>query len=154
MLIEVYLLRCQADGLLAYRRETTLLGPGEAPDTAAGRAGSRTDGEPGEPLAVLHSTSWRYRGDGSIVLTYAGFPDPQPARPAVPIEGHDIARGDDPLSPTPPRVRNEEVAVHAARHLAFIVRTDPTVRLALERLPELARALAPLAPRPAGQLTP
>jgi len=152
VLVEVYLLRCAPGGLLAYRREEGLLGAGEAPDAAATRVGTGRDGQPGPPPAVLHSTSWRHLDDGTIVLTYAALPDPQPGRPAVAIRDRTVAASGDPARPSPPVVRHEQVAVHAARHLALIAGTDPAVRLALERLPELGRALASLAPVPAGQL--
>lgn len=152
MLVEVYLLRCHADGRLVYRRETAPLGPGETPDATAARAGAGPDGQRGDPVAALHSTSWRHLDDGTIVLTYAAFPDPDPGRPAVPIRDFAVARSADPRRPSPPDVQHEQVAAHAARHLALIADTDPLVRLAMDRFPELGRALAPLGRALAGQL--
>jgi hypothetical protein len=149
VLIEVYLLRCRPDGLLAYRREAGPLGPGEAPDTAATRVGGGPYARPG---AVLHSTSWRHLGDGTIVLAYAALPDPQPGRPAVAIRDFAVAVSGDAARPSPAEVRHDQVAAHAARHLALIAGTDPAVRLALDQFPELGRALVPLVPVPAGQL--
>ena len=151
MLVEVYLLRCRPDGLLAYRREAGPLVPGEAPDDAAGQLGTRPGG-PGDAVAVLHSTSWRHLQDGTIVLTYAALPDPEPDRPAVPILDPGLARSADPRRPSPPEVTHEQVAAHAARHFSLLAGTDPLVRLALEQFPDLSRALAPLVPAPAGQL--
>ena len=151
MLVEVYLLRCRADGRLAYRRQTTLLGPGETPDAAAGRAATGT-GSRADAVAVLHSTSWRHLDDGTIVLTYAALPDLEPGGHAVPIRDFTSARSADPRRPSPPGVRHQQVAAHAARHLALVASTDPLVRLVLDRFPDLGRALAPLAKVPAGQL--
>ena len=152
VLVEVYLLRCRPDGLLAYRREAGPLVPGEAPDDAAGQLGTRPGG-PGDAVAVLHSTSWRHLQDGTIVLTYAALPDPEPDRPAVPILDPGLARSADPRRPSPPQVRHAQVAAHAARHLALIADTDPLVREVLDRSPELGRALAALGRVPAGQLS-
>lgn len=154
MLVEVYLLRCRPDGLLAYRRATALLGPGETPDAAAGRAGTDPGSRHAGRVAVLHSTSWRHLDDGTIVLTYATLPDPEPGKHAIPIRDFTAAGSGDPRRPSPPDVRHEQVAAHAARHLALVADTDPLIRLALDRFPDLARALAPLAPVPAGQLDP
>ncbi len=152
MLVEVYLLRCRPDGLLAYRREAGHLAPGETPDTAAWRAGTCTGSHQDSPL-VLHSTSWRHLDDGTIVLTYAALPDPEPGRRALPIRDLGMARTGDPRRPSPPDIRHEQVAAHAARHLALLVGTDPLVRQALDQYPQLGRALALLAQAPAGQLT-
>jgi len=152
VLVEVYLLRCRPDGLLAYRRETALLGPGETPDDAAVRAGAGPGSRRHGRLAVLHSTSWRHLDDGTIVLTYAALPDPEPGAHSVPIRDLTAARSRDPGRPSPPGVRHEQVAAHAARHLALVASTDPLVRLALDRFPDLDRALTPLTRVPAGQL--
>jgi hypothetical protein len=150
VLVEVYLLRCQPGGRLAYRRAAGRLGASESPDDAAGRIAMPPAGQAG-PMAV-HSTSWRHRADGSIVLTYAVLPDPSPSLPAVPITSFGIARGTDPRRPSPPRVHREEVAAHAARHLALLADTDPVVRQVLAEYPELNCALTALPRLPAGQL--
>ena len=149
MLVEVYLLRCDPGGLLAYRRAAGYLRPGETPDAAAGRT---VPGSAGNSVALLHSTSWRHRGDGTIVLAYAGLPDPDPGLAALPIRSFEAAASGDPRRPSPERVSHEQVAAHAARHLAFLARTDPVVRLALGESPQLAGALAELGEAPAGQL--
>lgn len=153
MLVEVYLLRCHPDGLLAYRREAAPLGLGDTPDATAERVGMGPGSQHGDSVAVLHSTSWRHLDDGTIVLTYAALPDPELGRLAIPIQDFAVARSGDTRRPSPPRVRHEQVAAHAARHLALIADSDPLVRLALDQFPELSRALAPLARVPAGQLT-
>jgi len=152
VLVEVLLLRCGPGGVLAYRREAAPLDPGEVPDDAAARIGAGPAGQGGGLVAVLHSTSWRHRDDGTIVLTYAALPDPRPRLPATVIGDLTPARGTSPRRPSPPGVRDEQVAAHAARHLALLAVTDPVVRAVLEQFPEMGRALAPLAPSLAGQL--
>jgi hypothetical protein len=164
----VYLLGCGPGGLLTYRRAAGFLAAGETPDAAAGRIGlpparperpaatGHAAGDPssrgGGPALAVHSTSWRHLDDGTIVLTYAVVPDPAPGGTAIPVRSPEIACGGDPLRPSPPHVRHEQVAAHAARHVALIAGTDPQVRMVLERSPELRRALESLAPAPAGQL--
>jgi hypothetical protein len=86
------------------------------------------------------------------VLTYVVAPDPAPGLAATPIVSFEIARGTDPRRPSPPRVRPEQVAAHAARHLALIADTDPHVRRALSACPPLGQALSALRQVPAGQL--
>ena len=152
MLVEVYLLRCGPGGLLAYRREADYLAAGETPDAAAGRVIPGPAAQAGSSVAVLHSTSWRHLDDGTIVLSYAAVPDPEPGRRAVPITDFEMASSGDPRRPSPAGVRHDQVAAHAARHLALLVGTDPVVRRALDAIPGLSRALEPLAPAPAGGL--
>jgi hypothetical protein len=151
VVVEVYLLRCRADGMLAYRCAQGRLRASESPDSAAARIGQTTAADPGLAV-VVHSTSWRHQGDGTIVLTYVVAPDPAPELAATPIVSFEIARGTDPRRPSPPRVRREQVAVHAARHLALIADTDPQVRRVLAVCPPLRRALSALPQVPAGQL--
>ena len=143
------MLRCDPGGQLAYRRPAGYLRPCETPDAAARRT---VPGSAGSPVALLHSTSWRHRGDGTIVLAYAGLPDPEPGRAALPIRSFEAASSGDPRRPSPGRVSHEQVAAHAARHLAFLARADPVVRLALGQSPRLAEALGELGGAPAGEL--
>jgi hypothetical protein len=151
VVVEVYLLRCRADGMLAYRCVESPLRASESPDTAAERIGGTATADPGLAV-VVHSTSWRHRADGTIVLTYVVAPDPAPGLAATPIVSFEIARGTDPRHPSPPRVRREQVAAHAARHLALIADTDPHVSRALSACSPLRRALSVLPQLPAGQL--
>jgi hypothetical protein len=151
VVVEVYLLRCRADGMLAFRCVEGLLRTSESPDTAAARVGEIAAADPGLAV-VVHSTSWRHQGDGTIVLTYVVAPDPAPELAATPIMSFEIARGTDPRRPSPSRVRREQVAAHAARHLALISDTDQHVARALSACPPLRRALSALSQLPAGQL--
>ena len=93
MLVEVYLLSCRPDGLLAYRFTSGQLGPAETPDEAATRIGRLAAGRASTVVTgtvAVHSTSWRHLGDGSIVLAYAVAPDPVPDATAVPIRSFEV----------------------------------------------------------------
>ncbi len=125
-----------------------LLRTSESPDGAAARIGLTGL----DPTVVVHSTSWRHLDDGTIVLTYAVVPDPAPDLAAARITSFRIARSDDPGKPSPPLVSSEQVAAHAARHLALVTRTDPQIASILSAWPDLAGALASLPHLPAGQL--
>lgn len=151
VVVEVYLLRCHRGGQLAYRCVTGQLAAAETPDEAALRIGRIASGGPGPPVAV-HSTSWRHLGDGSIVLAYAIAPDPVPDATAYPILSFEAAHGSCASRPSPPRVQREQVAAHAARHLALVADTNPHVRRVLAACPELARSLQALPRSAAGQL--
>ncbi|HEY7013244.1 MAG TPA: hypothetical protein VH480_10835 [Streptosporangiaceae bacterium] len=152
MVVEVYLLRCHPGGLLAYRCVTGQLGVSETPDEAAERIGRIAADGPG-PAVAVHSTSWRHLGDGSIVLAYAVAPDPVPDASAVPIRSFEVPHGPRASRPSPPRLQHEQVAAHAARHLALVADTNPHVSRVFAAYPELARSLGALPRAPAGQLT-
>ena len=151
VLVDVYLLRCHPGGLLAFRCVTGQLGISETPDEAAARIGRIPAGGAGPGVAV-HSTSWRHLGDGSIVLAYAVAPDPVPDASAVPILRFDVPHGPCASRPSPPRLQHEQVAAHAARHLALVADTNPHVGRIFAAYPELARSLGALPRVPAGQL--
>jgi hypothetical protein len=97
---------------------------------------------------LIHSTSWRFES-GQLLLTYVVLPDPRPSgrRSRVPTR---IARGCRAAAPSP-IADVAEVAAHACRHLAFLVRTDPVVAKALAAHRDIDRALSAFAPGVAGQ---
>ncbi len=136
--VETLMLRADADSSWAYRRAETRPEPGESPDEAARRACGISAGD---PLTVVHSTSWRHLAGGEIVLTYAVCPDPAPWLPAVALPRLELAMGSAPARPSPERVEVAHVAAHAVRHLAFLMAEDPIVRRTLLRHPLLAPAL-------------
>ncbi|MFC9973636.1 hypothetical protein ACFVH6_22350 [Spirillospora sp. NPDC127200] len=143
--VEVYLLRAEA-GRLAYRRCAGALGAREDPDAAA----RRLAGVPGG-AALVHSTSWRCEDDGRVVLTYAVLPDPERGRPALAVGDVGLAYGESADRPSPVRVEFAQVALHAARHLAFLVEHDPHVGDVVGRDAGLAAVLASCAPGLAGR---
>ncbi|GHH64817.1 hypothetical protein GCM10017673_08160 [Streptosporangium violaceochromogenes] len=149
--VEVLFLRVNAEGGWAYRRIVTLPTRGESPDEAARRVCGVARGA---PSTVVHSTSWRYRPEGQVVLTYAVCPDPAPQAAAIELSRPRVARGDGPASPSPADLRVEDVAAHAVHHLAFLMTTDPVVRAALGRSPAVTAALEGLSPALAGELVP
>lgn len=91
---------------------------------------------------VSHSTSWRHVAPDRLVLTYAVVPDPDPARPAIPLDPAGIVSSGDPLLPAPAEIHDHHVAAHAVRHLAYLAETDPTVRTAARQHPALWAAIA------------
>lgn len=101
-----------------------------------------------DPSTVLHSTSWRYRAAGHVVLTYAVLPDPDPHAPAHLLQDFDIARGTRADQPSPADIQPHHVAAHAIRHLAMLRDTDPAVAAARG----IECALAKAAPAPGGRL--
>jgi len=90
---------------------------------------------------VLHSTSWRFE-EGHIVLSYLGYCD-------------DFVAADLPLMF--PLVRIQDLddapaafAAHAMRHLAFLVREDPS-KYDKRLRPDTITALMNVAPELAGR---
>lgn len=91
------------------------------PDSVA-RALIAGDGDP----AVLHSTSWRWERDGTIVLTYLAYCEPAAFRAVSPLRLRYDALAPppstDPQHPRPPEIRDTDVLAHGIRHLSFLVR--------------------------------
>ncbi|TYB57234.1 hypothetical protein FXF51_41165 [Nonomuraea sp. PA05] len=141
--VETFMLRVGSGGRWFYRRLTAVPGQGESPDDVARRLGGLPSDE---PSTVVHSTSWRHRPEGQVVLTYAVCPDPAPHLPAEELPFLDIAQGSAPAAPTPERISITNVASHAIRHLAFLLATDAMVRRVLLDHPPVAGALEELAP--------
>lgn len=138
--------RTPAGPALRYRTRTATLPGGRHPDDVArDLAGLR-----GGPAGLLHSTSWRFQHD-RVVLTYAALPDADPAGAVeVPVGGG--ATSDDPLAPAPVRIRADDVAAHACRHLAYLRHTDPLVAERADAALELWNLIAAFTPTVAGLL--
>jgi hypothetical protein len=84
-----------------------------------------------EPL-LAHSTSWRQE-DG-VVLTYVAVVREPSAEPdgnieLIPVGHSELARGDE-FAP-PEEIGVNQVVEHAFRHLSWLVRDDPVVRMTL-----------------------
>lgn len=80
--------------------------------------------------ALVHSTSWRYDGDDTLILTFAAVL-PRGAnvgdlRAQPCVSGRALVYG-GPLA-APVGIRSEQVRDHALRHLAFLAQTDPAVQ--------------------------
>ena len=81
---------------------------------------------------VVHSTSWRPEPD-RVILSYVAAVEaprsPNPFLAADPVDRVDLARGDSTAAPASIGVL--QVLEHALRHLSWLVREDPAVRVAL-----------------------
>lgn len=112
---------------------------GERPERVAAQALAQLAIQP----IVLHSTSWRHRGE-EVVLTYlavlkdADIPESWETRP---IGRTELARGSK--TTPPPNIGIDEVVEHALRHLAWLVHDDPAIREALPDWPEILVDFAP-----------
>ena len=118
------------------------LGPGANPSAVVLGAASRYGLRP----LVVHSTSWR-QAESRVILTYlAVVAAPQSASPHLldePVERRDLARGDATAAPA--SVAIGQVLEHALRHLAWLIRDDDAVRVAL---PDWRADLAAYVPEP------
>ena len=91
--VEVLLLSEQ-DEQLRYRSTSAPL-DSAAPDDLAAALAALDD-----PDGVVHSTSWRFAGDG-IVLTYIALPDPEPDHPTRAVRLGQVVSSGDPQEPDP-----------------------------------------------------
>lgn len=76
--------------------------------------------------AVLHSTSWRWEKDGTIVLTYLAYCEDAEFRGVEPVQMPwsrlTPPPATDPQHPRPAEIREEDVLAHGLRHLSFLIR--------------------------------
>jgi len=76
----------------------------------------------------VHSTSWRYEQDGSIVLTYLVYSDRMEfldgAGTILKLEDVAVTVSEDPTRPRPAILREEQIVLHGIRHLSYLAKTD------------------------------
>ena len=133
VVVEVLLLRLGTSGGLQHRWVRGTVPAGSAPDDRAVALAGCSDG-------ICHSTSWRLEPPGTLVLTYAALPDPDPAG-ARALEEPCLVTSGDPLRPAPVVLHAHHVVAHAVRHLVDLADRDPVVRRAELELPGLWQLL-------------
>jgi hypothetical protein len=76
---------------------------------------------------IVHSTSWRFEDDGTVVLTYLAFGEAADSPPDRDVRT--VAKADlpeigttDPDRPRPATLHHEDVLAHGLRHLALLAR--------------------------------
>ena len=76
----------------------------------------------------VHSTSWRYEQDGSIVLTYLVYSDRMEfldgAGTILKLEDVAVTVSEDPTRPRPAILMEEQIVLHGIRHLSYLAKTD------------------------------
>ncbi len=128
--LELFLVSPAGDQAVAYGRLSSDLSRDSAdPDTIARRLAAPTCAP-----AVLHSTSWRWEKNGTLVLTYLAYSEDPKCRTAEPLR---LAWSDllppqstDPQKPRPAEIREQDVLAHGIRHLTFLVRYSADRRIA------------------------
>jgi hypothetical protein len=152
--IEVILLSISDVAALRWRVARGDLPSGGRPDARARELAGLAISVP--TATVVHSTSWRPAA-GSLILTYAVLPDPEPIESiestvrTVPADAAIVCSADT-AAPTPPVVTLEHVLAHALRHLSMVARTSPGVVTAVDAYPQLWDAVLAYPPNVAGQL--
>jgi hypothetical protein len=98
------------------------VGADEDPMAVVAAAARRVIGEP----LVVHSSSWR-RDRGVVVLSFVAVIEPDQAADmaTTPVGRAALARGDATSAPT--AIATGQVLEHGLRHLAWLVKDDPTV---------------------------
>jgi hypothetical protein len=84
--------------------------------------------------AILHSTSWRWEKNGTLILTYLAFSEDSKCRAAEPsrLSWNELfpPQSTDPQKPRPAVIREQDVVSHGIRHLTFLVRYSQDRRFA------------------------
>jgi hypothetical protein len=133
------------------RRITGLANRARDPDTVA----RELAGGIATP-AILHSTSWRWEKDGTIVLTYLAYCEDAELHGVEPVKlpWNRLAPppATDPQHPRPARIREEDVLAHGLRHLSFLIRYARDGRLAATLSPPSRAFFAAICGQLAGRL--
>ena len=130
VVLELFLASPSNDQTVAYGVKTADLSRDSSdPDTVA-RSLVPSDCSP----AILHSTSWRWEKNGTLILTYLAFSDDSKCIAAEPSR---LARNEllppqttDPKKPRPAIIRQQDVLAHGIRHITFLVRYSQDRRIA------------------------
>jgi hypothetical protein len=130
VVLELFLASPSNDQTIAYGVKTADLSRNSSdPDTVA-RGLMPSDCSP----AILHSTSWRWEKNGTLILTYLAFSEDSKCRSAEPSR---LAWGEllspqttDPKKPRPAVIRQEDVLAHGIRHITFLIRYSQDRRIA------------------------
>jgi hypothetical protein len=127
--------------------ELFLVSPGDGDAVAYGRRQVEMFGDSADPdqvargliaptcrVALLHSTSWRWERNGTLVLTYLAFSEDPTCRSGQPsrLAWSEILppQSTDPQKPRPAEIREQDVLAHAVRHITFLVRYSADRRVA------------------------
>lgn len=82
----------------------------------------------GSGHCFVHSTSWRYEPERTIVLTYLVYSDlplfKEREGKTLPLDRASISRSDSLERPRPHRIDEEHVVAHGIRHLGHLVRQN------------------------------
>lgn len=80
---------------------------------------------------IIHSTSWRYEFDNSLVITYLVYSDhidfSHHRVKEIPIRNLQLAKSADPKRPRPEVITDENVISHGIRHLGFLAKTEKEI---------------------------
>jgi hypothetical protein len=76
----------------------------------------------------IHSTSWRYERDGSIMLTYLIYSDRMEFQDNVgsvlKLEDVSATVSEDATRPRPAVLMEKQIVVHGIRHLSYLAKTN------------------------------
>jgi len=128
--LELFLVSPTADNTIAYGRRTAdLSGNSADPDTIARSLIDSTCNP-----SILHSTSWRWEKNGTLILTYLAFSEDPKCERAEPsrLAWSELlpAQSTDPQKPRPAEIREQDVLAHGIRHITFLVRYSADRRIA------------------------
>ena len=83
--------------------------------------------------AILHSTSWHWEKDGTLILTYLAFSEDSNCLGAEPslLAWNEFfpPQSTDPRKPRPGEIHEQDVLSHGIRHLTFLVRYSRDKRI-------------------------
>ncbi|HXK61512.1 MAG TPA: hypothetical protein PLP42_16620 [Acidobacteriota bacterium] len=136
VVLELFLVSPSLDRTIAYGIKTADLSRDSSdPDTVARGL------VPGDcSLAILHSTSWRWEKDGTLILTYLAFSEASNCKSSEPyrLAWSELLppQSTDPTKPRPAVIRQQDVLAHGIRHITFLVRYSQDRRITEALSPE------------------
>lgn len=128
--LELFMVNPSEGQTIAYGRRLADLSQNSTdPDTVA-----RSLLVSGFKPAILHSTSWRWEKNGTLILTYLAFSEDSNCLAAEPsrLIWSELfpPSSTDPQKPRPAEIREQDVLSHGIRHLTFLVRYSRDRRIA------------------------
>ena len=139
VVLELFLTSPSNDRTLAYGVRTADLSRDSSDPDSVAHGLMPSDCRP----VILHSTSWRWEKNGTLILTYLAFSEDSKCESAEPsrLAWNELLppQTTDPKKPRPAVIRQQEVLAHAVRHITFLVRYSQDRRVATVLSPQSLR---------------
>ncbi|NTV31313.1 hypothetical protein HGA91_05045 [candidate division WWE3 bacterium] len=106
--------------------------------------------------AIVHSTSWRFENPNQIIITYLIYCDAITIEPndSLEFEQFTAIEQTNPIIPRPANLKQQDVVIHAIRHLGFLIDQDKDGSVKSRLAPESLLQLGALRLRLAGGMHP
>lgn len=152
VVLELFLAGPSNGQAIAYGVKTANLSRNSSDPDAVARRLLPSDCSP----AILHSTSWRWEKNGTLILTYLAFSEDPKCGRAEPsrLAWNELLppQTTDPKKPRPAVIRQQDVLAHGIRHITFLLRYSQDRRIAEALSPQSLKFFQTMCGQLAGRL--